>query len=327
MTDPTAPARKPRRTARLVLGGLAALTLLLVAALYTWPVTGDALRDARARQIGYAEARTLAQRAGSVDSNDPDIRTGCSSTLLDHGARTAKAVLLLHGYTACPGQLSGLAKHYFDAGYNVYIPRAPRHGVLDRSAHGDVQAEELVGYAADAWNIAAALGDEVGVVGISGGAVLATWLAEYRAESVQRLLVLSPFYRPAGDKAPAAAIRPMTALYGFGLLPDHVNDNGYSFAALAQYMRITFAYRTPPGDPALRNAALVVSPNDTFIDHEEALTVPRDLAAEAGAPFTERTLPAGMGLEHDIVTVDRLGAATDELYPLYLDLYEARPTA
>ncbi|MEU4690434.1 alpha/beta fold hydrolase [Actinoplanes sp. NPDC023714] len=328
MKDPTTvSARRPRRTLRLVLAGLAAVVVLLVTALYTWPVAGDALREAGARQFGYAEAQALARQAGARDTGDPDVRTGCPSTLLDHGRRTAKAVLMLHGYTACPGQLSGLAKHYFDAGYNVYVPRAPLHGITDRTAHAGVQAEDLVGYAADAWNIAAALGDDVGVVGISGGAVLATWLAEYRADSVRRLLVLSPFYRPAADKAPGAAVRPMTALYGFGLLPDHVNENGYSFAALAQYLRITFAYRDLPGDPALRNAALVVSPGDTFIDQETARAVPRELAADAGATFAGRTLPGDLGLEHDIVTEDRLGPATAELYPLYLKLYENRSAA
>ncbi|MBB2940592.1 carboxylesterase [Actinoplanes lutulentus] len=325
MNDPTPVlAHRPRHAVRTVIVSLAAVTVLLVAVLYTWPVTSG-LRQAAVRPLSYASAQAEALRTAEADANDQQVRPGCASQILDHGERTGKAVLMLHGYTACPSQLSGLAKEYFDAGYNVYIPRAPLHGITDRQAHAEVEAGGLIRYAADAWNIAAALGDDVGIVGISGGAVLATWLAQYRADSVRRLLVLSPFYRPDNDKAPSIAIRPMTFLYSNGLLPDHVNANGYSFTALAQYMRVAAAFQQPPEDAALSSVALVVSPNDTFIDHDQAVTVPRELAEDSGASFAERTLPKELGLEHDIVTVDRLGPAADDLYPMYRELYEAAP--
>ncbi|BEL05847.1 hypothetical protein Q0Z83_040380 [Actinoplanes sichuanensis] len=40
---------------------------------------------------------------------------------------------------------------------------------------------------------------------------------------------------------------------------------------------------------------------------------------------TRRTADTGaaLGLEHDIVTVERLGPVADDLYPRYVDLYEA----
>ena len=50
-------------------------------------------------------------------------------------------------------------------------------GDADPRAHHRITAAELTAYAAESVNLAAALGDQVGVVGISGGAVLAAWLA------------------------------------------------------------------------------------------------------------------------------------------------------
>ena len=46
-------------------------------------------------------------------------------------------------------------------------------------------------------DLATGLGDEVGVVGISGGAAPATWLTVHRP--VARLLALSPFYAPSAE--------------------------------------------------------------------------------------------------------------------------------
>ncbi|GIE81760.1 hypothetical protein Aph02nite_77100 [Actinoplanes philippinensis] len=312
------PVRRRRRIATIAGAAVSALLLLTVIAVFTWPLDDERLHRAEVAPMAFAAAEAEARRAADADAADPGVRPECATRLLSHGRATAKAVLLLHGYTACPDQMSGLADHFFRLGYNVYVPRAPRHGLTDRAAHAGVEAPELTGYANSAWNVTAALGDEAGVTGVSAGAVLATWLAHHRPDSVRHLLALSPFYRPGSSQAPAVAVRPMLVGYGFRLLPDHVNGRGYSYAALAQYLRIAANLGPPPADTVLRSTAVVVAPGDTLIDQREAVAVPGALAGASGATLTGHVLPAVLNLEHDIVRP----STAPQLYPLYQRLYE-----
>ncbi|WP_326551910.1 alpha/beta hydrolase [Micromonospora sp. NBC_01813] len=296
--------------------------LVGVLTLYVWPLGNDRLGAGRPETVTFGAAVQRATAAVQADTVDETVTPDCRTGFYSHGRRTAKAVLMLHGYRDCPAQYASLARHYFDRGYNVYVPREPLHGVQDPDASSGVQADDLVSYADDALNVVAGLGDEVGVVGISGGAVLATWLAQHRADAVARLLVLSPFYRPNSTHAPAFVVRPMTVLYGFRLLPDHVNGNGFSFSALAQYLRITQNYRSEPDNDRLRSVALVVSPNDTFIDAAAAREVPGELAETNGLTLEVFDVPAEFGLEHDLVAPEELGERTDDLNARYFGLYE-----
>ena len=82
-------------------------------------------------------------------------------------------------------------------------------------------------------DLATGLGDEVGVVGISGGAAPATWLTVHRP--VARLLALSPFYAPSAEQSPAWQVKPVIVLYGYRLLPDHFNDTVVTPALLGPH--------------------------------------------------------------------------------------------
>jgi carboxylesterase len=304
------------------LGALLVLLVLAVAVIYTWPLGSNELQHAEPKSLSYAAASAQAEQIVRAESADPQVLPECRSQILSHGAKSAKAVLLLHGYTDCPKQYSSLAKLYFDKGYNVYVPRAPRHGVVDKLAHAKLTADELVTYANDSMNIVAGLGNEVGVVGISGGAVLATWLAEYRADVVQHLLVLSPFYQPNSAQAPSFAIKPLVVLFGFRILPDYRDSLGFSYAALSQYLRITRNYEARPKSKQLKDVAVVVSANDDLIDRRVAVDIPRQIAAVNKVPLGVHELPAALGIGHDIATPDQLKGKTDQLAQLYFDLYE-----
>ncbi|WFE53570.1 alpha/beta fold hydrolase [Micromonospora sp. WMMD1155] len=204
-----------------VVGGLA-LVVVVVGGLWLWPVRRPGRRLAPAQPLDFDTAVQAAEAHVAGETTDPAVRPESRSRLLSHGSRTDRAVLLLHGYTLAPEQYDDLAQEFFDRGYNVWVPRAPQHGTVDRQAHHRVEAEELTTYAARAWAIAAALGDEVGVVGISGGAVLATWLAQVPGAAVRRLLLLSPFFGPSPRQAPAYLVRPLLLLYGRRVLRDRV---------------------------------------------------------------------------------------------------------
>ncbi|MET7863171.1 alpha/beta hydrolase [Micromonospora taraxaci] len=301
-----------------VVGGLA-VVVAAVAGLWLWPVRRPGRRLAPAQPLDFDTAVRAAEAHVANEMTDPEVRPESRSRLLSHGSRTNRAVLLLHGYTLAPEQYDELAQEFFDRGYNVWVPRAPQHGTVDRQAHHRVEAEELTTYAAQAWAIAAALGDEVGVVGISGGAVLATWLAQVPGAAVRRLLVLSPFFGPNPRQAPAYAVRPLIQLYGRRVLRDRVTSRGYSLAAVTQYLSIARTLPRPPRRTGLRSVAVVISPLDGVVDLEAAVDVPRRIADANAVPLRVRTLPEALGVEHNTLN---LGADGDGWRRRYVALYE-----
>ena len=305
------------------IGVLITLVVVAAAGVYAWPLRSRWLRRAAAETLDFATATSRAQEVVRADSRDPEVLPEGRTKLLTHGTRTAKAVLLLHGYTVWPDQFATLAQLYFEQGYNVYVPRAPRHGLVDRPAHRQVTVRELVGYANESVNIAAGLGDEVGIVGISGGAVLGTWLAQYRADVVRRLLVLAPFYGVNRAKAPGYLIKPLTVLFGFRILPDRrAGSTNFWLAALSQYLRVKANFQQEPAAPNLISIAVAFSENDDSIDREAAVTVPRKLAEANGLRLGVHRIASEMGLGHDIVRPDRVADHGDELNKIYLALYE-----
>jgi len=300
---------------------LLALLLLAVVALYLWPLDNDRLRPA-ARQLSYADAQARITAAVDRQKADPTILPECRSQALLHGGATAKAVLLLHGYHDCPVQYRDLAQRFYKLGYNVYVPLAPLHGNVDPHTDADVRAQQLADYAGESMDIVAALGAETGIVGISGGGVLATYLTTTRPQQVRHLLAISPFYRPAAGQAPGVLIKPLLVLFGFHLVPDRINGNDFSFAALSQYLRLTALTRTGGRLPKLSSVAVVTSANDTFIDRGFARKLPAEIAAANHLQLGEYEIPAETGVGHDAVGPEGLRDHENDLYARYLDLYE-----
>jgi alpha-beta hydrolase superfamily lysophospholipase len=274
---------------------------------------------------GFADAEAVARRGAADDERNPAVRAAAGTRLWSHGERRPRAVLLLHGYTHTPQQLGLLAEQFFARGYNVLVPRAPLHGLVSPPPHARLTVAALRVYASDAWRLTTHLGAEAGVVGISGGAVLGTWLAAHRAGEVRRLLALAPFFRPHRRHAPPIAVAAMRLAYGSRLLPDRVDRNGYSYVALAQYLRLAATVRTRPGAGPHR-VAVVLSAGDEAVDRATAFGLPAALAAATGASFEKVLLPATMRLPHDIVSPAAVGAHRDDLYARYLDLYEGAPS-
>src|SRR5256885_12187431 len=71
--------------------------------------------------------------AGSLkDLDGPNVNPLCHTRLYTHGRRVENALVLLHGFTNCPQQFDALGRRFFEQGWNVVIPRYPRHGHTDR---------------------------------------------------------------------------------------------------------------------------------------------------------------------------------------------------
>ncbi len=144
-----------------------------------------------ARSFDDAVKRIEQLRARDDDSIHPLSR----ARLWSHGKKTSRVILYLHGYTDSLQQFARLGDLFFERGYNVFAPRLPYHGYKDRMTpdHSRLTASEMVEWANMATDIAVGLGDTLTVVGLSLGGVLATWVAEYRAD-VHRVLIVSPAF-------------------------------------------------------------------------------------------------------------------------------------
>ncbi|MBM0230557.1 hypothetical protein JNW91_00895 [Micromonospora sp. STR1_7] len=159
-------------------------------------------------------------------------------------------------------------------------------------------------------------------MGISGGGVLATWLVGHRPDVVHRVLLLSPLYKPNPARVPDLAVKPFTVLFGSGLAPDRVDAEGFSSAAMSQYLRIVGNVAADPKNPHLRELAVVTSPNDGFIDLQAAADIPRAIADLNDTAFAAHELPREFGIGHDVLDPEGLRGRTDGINQYYFDLYE-----
>lgn len=309
------------------LAGIAIIFITAALAFYFWPTTNKQLQTSTPatntyqQSVKQIESLVATQKAAAATDD-------CTSQLMTHNEKTAKTVILFHGITACSAQFKAFGQQLFDAGYNVYIPLAPYHGTNDSQGHKDVRSLDLVNYANQSVTIATGLGNEVGVIGLSGGAVVATWAAEYRPE-VTRLLALSPFYEPAASQAQKWQLPILKKLYGSHILANSSTEpdgKGFSLWALANYLVLVDNFKKDPADLNLKSIAVVESASDDVIDLDKAVQVPQEIADSNSLPLYSKTIPAEWNVGHAIVSPDEKGVAKhqQQLFDLYQAYYEGR---
>ncbi len=167
----------------------------------------------------YDEAE---QRFAQVVADEEGILMSpkSASVLMTHGEKREKVYVLVHGWTNSPFQWIDFGQLLYDRGYNVLILRMPYHGLASKDV-GELQyttPELMRDYADDTVDIAAGLGDEVHVIGLSVGGSVASWIAQNRAD-VSSVMSISP-------------------MYGIGTLPK-----------LLDYMLLNFASKVPNFNP------------------------------------------------------------------------------
>ncbi len=139
----------------------------------------------------YADAMQIS--AGIQDLDGPNVNPLCRTRVYTHGRRVARSLVLLHGFTNCPQQMDALGKEFFERGWNVVIPRYPRHGYTDRlnTSIAELRADHLVAVANRAAEVGAGLGESLTVAGLSLGAILTGLLAQSRPD-VERAVLIAP---------------------------------------------------------------------------------------------------------------------------------------
>src|SRR5260370_4421510 len=123
--------------------------------------------------------------AGSFQALDgPNVNPVCRTRLYVHGRRTERSLVLLHGFTNCPQQFGDLGKAFYELGWNVLIPRYPRHGYSDRltTSIAELRADMLIALANRSAEAGAGLGERLTVAGLSLGGILTGYLAPTPAD-------------------------------------------------------------------------------------------------------------------------------------------------
>ena len=327
-------ARLARPALVLLIAVLIVLGVLYLSFYHLLRAAQETLRSHPAPMADYAAALGRFQQIQEKEGSD--LNPVCRSILLTHGQRTERAVVFIHGYTNCPEQFRELGHIFYDLGYNVLIPRLPRHGLADRKVENlsPLTAEELRDCADTSVDIACGLGQKVYVAGLSAGGTLSAWIAQNRSE-VTRAVLIAPalgFTRREGTRLQKAIALLLP------LLPDIRTDwysvdptaplhtyPGFSSRALGQLLRVSVATFAGALDqePRVQDVVLVTSKSDEAVSDFIAWQLSGLWRAKGLFKFTAVDFPKAMEIEHDMIDPAQKNQQTQIVYPVLVSLLNA----
>ena len=283
----------------------------------------------------YADAieRIAAIRAAETS---PDLHPLCVTRAYTHGERVGNAIVFLHGFTACPDQFDQLGRLYYEKGYNVYIPRLPRHGDTDplgKSLQG-MTAEELAETAMQAVDIARGLGERVVVSGLSGGGTMTLWLSQNRTD-VALAAPMAPFL--------GISMIPPFVSRALGHLPrlvpdffiwwDPINKVNNPFAApysdtrfpvhaALEILRLSLSAQAQGRvtRPAAGSIVMISNANDKTVNNRDIASFTNIWKTYGDDVVTAFQFEQSLGLPHDLIRPDRSDARVDLVYPKLMEL-------
>ncbi len=283
--------------------------------------------------VSYQQATAKLATLQAMEGND--LNPVCHTRLLSHGGRAERIIVLVHGLTNCPAQFAQFAPRLFEQGYDVLIPRMPRHGLADplTNALSLLSWRDLVAFGDQTVDIASGLGREVTYLGLSAGGIVAADVAQRRSE-VQRAVVIAPFLGILPNLAvintPANAlvawllqtIPNINTQYRFPFkgAPGH-SYLGYSSRALGEVLRL--GARVMRQASVQRAAAskilLVTNADDHAINNKLAYGLAQRWQDHGTATQTY-TFARDLHLFHDLMDPDQRLQHVDTVYPILLDL-------
>ena len=281
-------------------------------------------------EASVAKAREL-QR---YEHASPKINRACSSVLLDHGYATPRAIAFMHGITSSPVQFRDLGEFFFARGYNVLIPRLPRHGYKDRLSreHANLTVAEFKAYAAQTVDTARGLGQHLTVAGLSVSGTLAAWCAQTRLD-VDLAVAISPAFGPYGLPflLVPALVKLAKALPNLFLwwnlrrraaIGPACSYPRFSTHAMAEAfhlgLEISQAAQTEP--PEARQILVVTNPRDMAVNNQATQAVVRRWRQHAPGKVREYSFPGDLGPLHDVIGPYQPNARPDYVYPILLEL-------
>ncbi len=308
-----------------------ALVLVVGLVVFT-PLLDADLRSDADPAGSYAEAMARADDLLAADG--AEVNPLCRSQVRDQGERSDVAVVLLHGFTNCPQQWDAVADAYAAEGYSVVVPRLPGHGLRDRLSPSlsQLTPDDLTTTGDLAVDVAAGLGEEVWVVGLSGGGTLAGWLAAERDEVTEATL-MAPLVVPkvlpevlVGPVARVFRYAPDVSLWWDGSLKEQLASPPYAYPrytlrSLAAFLAVGRSTQTvPPGRGTdLRRLVLVTNENDAAISNSGATALADALEPTLADPQDrlDYVFDAELGYRHDVVDPSGENAEQlDDIYPV-----------
>jgi carboxylesterase len=281
----------------------------------------------------YSEALHIAQ--GLKDLDGPNVNPLCHTRLYTHGKRTDRSLVLLHGFTNCPQQFDALGKQFFERGWNVFIPRYPRHGYTDRlnTSIASLRAADLEAVANRAADVGAGLGERLTVAGLSLGGILAGLLAQNR-DGIERsvliapMLGLKPIPGPVLTAVSAAARRlPNFYMWWNNALKDGLGPAyGYPRFATRAYAALFDCGRklvqaAQRDKPKARKIAVVTNAAEPRLDNRFTYRLIESWKKH-GADVETFEFPATDGLTHDLIDPGNAAQRIDYVYPKITRLIE-----
>jgi pimeloyl-ACP methyl ester carboxylesterase len=285
----------------------------------------------------YEEAQARIE-AVQVEEAGLDLHPECLTQLQTHGEKTEAVVVLLHGFTSCPAQFTELGKEFYDRGYNVYIPRTPRHGFKNRRGEPlkGLTAEELAAFAHQTADIAQGLGERVIVSGISGGGAMATYLSQER-EDIEIAAPISPFlgigFIPRPLNRPFANLFLIAPDFWQWWDPIHKENNPFSapyayarypLHALLEIMRLGYATGADAKHvrPKAEKIIVITNANDDSVNNGVIAEFEQMWRDHGDDMLVNFQFEKSQGLPHDLITPTRPGARIDLVYPKLLELIQ-----
>jgi len=278
--------------------------------------------------MSYGEAIEIAR--GLQDLDGPNVNSDCHTRLYSHGRQTERALVLLHGFTNCPRQLDDIGKDFFDRGWNVLIPRYPRHGYTDRlsTAIAELRADQLIAVANRSVDAGFGLGSRLSVAGLSLGAALAGCVAQTRG-GVERTVMIAPMFglRPIPGPVLSAVSRmayvfPNFYVWWNSRLKDRIGPpHGYprfsthAYAALFEVGRRLFS-EARKAAPKSGGITVITNAAEPRLDNRVTYQL-IELWRRHGADIATFEFPLSAGLPHDLIDpVANPPRVTDVSYPV-----------
>ena len=253
---------------------------------------------------------------------------------LVHPSRTERSAVLFHGLSASPMQFVQIARGLHERGYNVVVPRLPRHGHADRmsEALSTLRAEDLKAAARESVEIAGGLGHRVTVAGFSLGGLMTSWIAQ--THEVERAVPIAPFlgivFVPSRLRVvlTGAALRMPNVFNWWNPLerekqmPEHGYPR-YASHALAQAMVLSQEVYEAAGrhPPRARSILMVTNAHEAAVNNRAARKlVERWRTKKPGAIDTYEF--ADLPVSHDIIEPLHRPEIVEKVYPILLELLD-----
>ncbi len=243
--------------------------------------------------------------------------------------------MFFHGFTNSPRQFKALGEEFYKLGYNVLIPRLPRHGHKDRMAPdlGYLTAEELKAFCDESVDIARGLGERVTVVGLSMGGVMTGWAAQFRNDVDQAVLIAPNF---GTYVAPEIFLKPTINL--LLILPDRFvwwnplekaqmkgpesAYYGFSARALGEIRRLGWHIQAEGGkhQPSAGAIIIITNANDKAVNRKSIKTVKRNWRSHDPHKIRHYEFPKNLQLGHDLIDPEQPDQKIHLVYPKLLTL-------